>query len=49
MMTLDQVMTAILAICPDAIFDQDESGELIVSTGLRIGPDDMVSPLPRDK
>lgn len=33
-MTLDDLMTQILAILPDAIFEDDKNGEIIIATGL---------------
>lgn len=38
-MTLEQLGVAIRAILPNAIFDEDNNGELIISTGLRINVD----------
>ena len=38
-MTLDELTQQILAIMPDALFDEEfGSGELMISTGLVVGP-----------
>ena len=39
-MTLKQLMDRVLALCPDAMFDEDSSGEVIVYTGAFAHPDD---------
>lgn len=39
-MTLRELMDRLTALCPDAIFDEDGSGEVIVYTGLQTHPDD---------
>lgn len=33
-MTLDELMGQVLIICPDAIFEDDKNGEIIIATGL---------------
>jgi hypothetical protein len=36
-MTMDELMQAILAIAPDALFDEEYgTGEIMVSTGFRV-------------
>lgn len=40
--TYDELAGKILKILPDAILDEDETGELIITTGLRVGIDDML-------
>jgi hypothetical protein len=36
-MTMDEFMSAILAIAPEALFDEEHgSGEIMISTGLRL-------------
>lgn len=45
-MTMDELMQAILAITPDALFDEEYgTGEIMVSTGLRL-VDGQVVPMP---
>lgn len=45
-MTMDELMKAILAIAPDALFDEEYgTGEIMVSTGLRV-IDGKISPMP---
>jgi hypothetical protein len=39
-MTLSELMAAVLAVCPDAMFDETGDGEVIVHTGMRIHPDE---------
>lgn len=43
--TYDELASKILKIIPDAIFDEDETGELIITTGLRVAADDMLVPV----
>lgn len=47
-MTLNELIDRLRGVCPDAIFDEDGSGEVIVYTGLRTHPDEdwMVGGLP---
>lgn len=39
-MTLKELMDRVLALCPDAVFDEDSSGEVIVYTGAFVHPED---------
>lgn len=39
-MTLQELMNHLTALCPDAIFDEDSSGEVIVYAGAFVHPDD---------
>jgi hypothetical protein len=47
-MTLRELMDRILAVCPDAIFDETGEGEVIVYTGALTHPDEdwLVGSLP---
>ena len=38
-MTLAELMDRILSICPQAVFDEGESGEVVVYTGQSVPPD----------
>ena len=40
--TIDEFMRDVLAILPDALFDEDATGEIVVSTGFRSLPDGTV-------
>ena len=32
-MTMDELMTQILAILPDAVFGEEDTGEIVIATG----------------
>lgn len=34
-MTFDELVAAILSVIPDAVFEEDNEGQLIIYTGLR--------------
>lgn len=44
-MKSDELFDKIIVILPDALFDEDETGELIISTGYRIDEDDTLVPM----
>lgn len=39
-MTLKELMDRLLALCPDAMFDESGEGEVVVYTGMRKHDDD---------
>jgi hypothetical protein len=39
-MTLKELMDRVIALCPDAMFDETSEGEVIVHTGLLVHPDE---------
>jgi hypothetical protein len=39
-MTLKELMDRIVAVCPDAMFDETGDGEVVVLTGLRAHPNE---------
>lgn len=39
-MTLRELMDRLLDVCPQAIFDEDGSGEVVVYTGLQTHPEE---------
>ena len=41
-MTFDEMVARVLPIFPEAIFDEDEIGELVISTGFRLVDDELV-------
>lgn len=41
-MTFDEMVAQVLPIFPDAIFDEDEIGELVISTGMRLDNDTLI-------
>lgn len=47
-MTLRELQDRILAVCPDAMFDEDGYGQVMVYTGLLTHPDEdwMVGDMP---
>lgn len=43
MVTLEELGEAIRAIVPSAVFSEDDSGELVIATGLRVTDDNIVT------
>lgn len=41
-MTFDEMVAQVLPILPNAYFDEDELGELIISTGMRLENDTLI-------
>lgn len=41
-MTFDEMVAKVLPIFPNAIFDEDEIGELVISTGMRLDNDNLI-------
>jgi hypothetical protein len=43
--SMNNVMKEILAIAPDAVFDEDSNGEIVVSLGMRLMDKDTLVPM----
>ena len=41
-MTFDEMVAQVLPIFPNAIFDEDVTGEVVVSTGMRLENDTLI-------
>ncbi len=48
MKTLDALMEAILEILPDAVFDEESNGEIIIATGLTENSKGRLVPVPEE-
>ena len=44
-MKMNELMVYILVVLPEAIFSEDESGEVIISTGMKVLQDDELESL----
>lgn len=44
--TLSELMDRIWEVCPNALFDEDSEGQLIINTGVRLDGDGELLPLP---
>ena len=41
-MTFDEMVGSVLQLFPEALFHNDESGEVVISTGFRLVKDELI-------